>query len=474
MPKMQIPKKLLPLVQKKKRFKVVIGGRGSGKSQTVCDIALMDAQTKGIKTGCFREFMNSIADSVMSLLLEEIDRLGLQGFSPTNNEIKHDSGGYFAFKGLARNIESIKSMSGFQRFIIEEAQTMSAKSIEVLTPTLREEDSEIWLIANPGSRADPFSERFIVPFHAELLKNGYYEDDLHLIIVCNYKDNPFFPQVLEDERLYDYENKPRALYNHIWLGDFNDSVDNALIKSEWFDAAIDAHKKLGFEPRGMEAIAHDPSDLGPDSKGLCHRYGSVILNVIEMENGDVNEGFDWALGYAITNQVDAFIWDGDGMGVGGRRQVSEALAGKKIEASMFRGSESPEHPNSAYEPAAPGKKDIKHKTNKDTFKNRRAQAYWLLRDRFYKTYLAVEKNKYVDPDELISLSSDIESLDKLRSELCRIPVKPGHMIQILSKEEMKRKPYQLPSPNLADSVMMSEMMPDIAKPMQELEFTSLW
>ena len=130
---MQIPRKLLPLIKKPKRFKIVIGGRGSGKSHTIADICLMDAQTKGIKTGCFREFQNSIDDSVHSLLSDEIDNLNLQGFDAQNAAIKYNNQDVFKFRGLARNAESVKSMHGFKRFWIEEAQTISAKSLKLLT-----------------------------------------------------------------------------------------------------------------------------------------------------------------------------------------------------------------------------------------------------------------------------------------------------------------------------------------------------
>lgn len=476
MPKATIPRKLLPLIQKKKRFKIVIGGRGSAKSHTIADICLMDAQTRGIKTGCFREYQNSIEDSVHSLLSEEIERLELAGFEVQNQAILHNNQDVFKFRGLSRNAESVKSMHGFERFWVEEAQTISAKSLKLLTPTLRTDDSEIWMSANPQSRADPFSQRFIEPFIKELTKDGYYEDDLHLIIVCNFMDNPFFPPVLEQERLYDKEHLSEAEYRHIWLGEYNDTVLGAIIKVEWFNAAIDAHTAKGFEATGMELVSHDPSDLGPDSKGLCHRHGSVVLNIMEKTDGTIDDGAKWALDYAIQNQVDAFVWDGDGMGVALRQIASNSLTGKNIEAHMFRGSEGADNPTSLYLPVGGGKKDIKGKTNKDTFVNKRAQYYWALRDRFYNTYLAVVKGQYIDPDLMISLSSDIDCLDQLRAEVCRIPQKPNGngKIQILSKEEMKRKPYELASPNLADSLMMSLDTPQINNTVVELNFTSLW
>ena len=472
MPRMQCPRKLLPLIQIPKRFKIVIGGRGSAKSQTTADICLMDSQTKGLKIGEFREFQNSIEDSVYSLLCDEIERLELQGFTVQNNTILNTSGGEFRFKGLARNVESIKSMHGFDRFLVEEAQTISYKSLKLLTPTLRKEGSEIWMIANPMSRADPFSQRFIAPYEKELLKDGYYEDDLHLIIVCNYLDNPFFPAVLEQERIHDKEHLSTAEYEHIWLGKFNDTVENSIIPTDWFDAAIDAHTKLGFKATGQRVVSHDPSDLGADSKGLVDRHGSVIINVMEKETGDVNEGCDWATDYAINHHADVFTWDCDGLGVTLRRQVSDAFSGKQIKFEMFKGSEAADNPNEIYQPDE-SITQTSARTNRQTFKNKRAQYYWKLRDRFYNTYRAVVKGEYIDPDTMISLSSDIDCLDQLRAEVCRIPKKPNGngLIQIMSKDDMLRI-HKIPSPNLADSLMMSLINVTVYSNISDIDYDS--
>lgn len=474
MPRIQVPRKLLPFQQKKKRFKVAIGGRGSGKSNTIADICLMDSQTQGLKIGCFREFQNSIEDSVHSLLSDEIERLGINGFTIQNNVIFNSDGGELRFRGLARNPDSIKSMHGFKRFWVEEAQTISHQSLKLLTPTLREEGSEVWMTANPMSSADPFSQRFIVPFEKELNRNGYYEDDLHLIIVCNYTDNPMFPDVLEQERRYDEDHLTTNEYEHIWLGRFNDSIDNAIIPVEWFNAAIDAHVKLGFKPTGVKIVSHDPSDLGPDSKGLAMRHGSVVLDVMEMTTGDVNDGCDWATDYAIDNNADLFTWDCDGLGVTLRRQVSEAFAGKSAKFEMFKGSEGADDPNEIYQ----ADKDVNSadaRTNKQTFKNKRAQYWWKLRDRFYNTYRAVSKGEYVDPDTLISLSSEIDCIDQLRAEVCRIPKKPNGngLIQIMSKDELLSK-HKIASPNLGDALMMSMITPDSPAETIELTFDSPW
>lgn len=451
---LKIPEKLKPLFTKKKRFKVILGGRGGAKSQSIADLLLFRAQTQQIKIGCFREVQNSIEDSVHSLLTEEIDRMGLTGFEVNKTEIFHKDGGGFRYRGLNRNPDAIKSMHGFTIFWVEEAHSISADSLKKLTPTLRTEDSEIWFSLNPQSSEDPMSKRFILPFQNELLKNGYYEDDMHLVIVVNYNDNPWFPDSLEQERKWDFENLPRAEYDHVWLGHFNDTVENSIIKTEWFDACIDAHIKKGFKPRGQKILSHDPSDLGGDAKGAALRHGSVFLDVQESVIGDVNEGCDWALDLAINNNVDVFTFDADGLGVSLRRQVSDTLNGKKIEYKLFKGSESPDNPDSTYEPLDDS--SGQGRANKHTFKNKRAQYYWRLRDRMYNTYRAVIKNEYVDPDEMISISSSIKDIPKMRAELCRMPRKANGngFIQLMTKVEMKNK-YRINSPNMADAMMMT-------------------
>ena len=454
MPKMQIPKKLRRFIDTPKRFKIAIGGRGSGKSMSFADMCLMDAQTKGIKTACFREFQNSIDDSVHALLKSEIERLNLQGFEVQNNQILLNQDPVFKFRGLARNPEGVKSMHGFQRFWVEEAQTISFNSLKALTPTLREEGSEIWFSANPRSSVDAFSQRFIKPYEKQLRRDGYYEDDLHLIVMINITDNPLVPDVLKQEMESDRERMSPALFQHVWEGEYYDSVEDNIIPTEWFDAAIDAHKKLGFEPTGALIASHDPSDEGGDSKGFALRKGSVVLDVCEKVTGDSNEGMDWALKLSRDAQADWFVWDCDGLGISLKRQVDQELESTKMQKHQFRGSETPDDPAVPYSGSD-------SKTNKDTFFNKRAQYWWKLRDRFEATYRAVSKGDYINPDELISLSSEIPTLDQLRSEVCRIPQKRSNngKIQIMSKIDMAKKPYELPSPNMGDALMMSMFSP---------------
>ena len=245
-------------------------------------------------------------------------------------------------------------------------------------------------------------------------------------------------------------------YRAKWKGAYWDTVPHAIIKQDWFEAAIDAHLKLNIKPRGIKIVSHDPSDEGDDPKGLILRHGIVIQEALQIEDLDVNDGMDFATDFAIDHQADWFTWDCDGLGAPLRRQVAQAFHGKKIEWDMFKGSESPDDPDDLYE----GDGEYKGKTNREIFKNKRAHRYWKLRDRFYRTWRAVTKQEMMDPDLLISISSSCQDLDQLKAETCRIPRKKSPFIQIMSKEEMLRV-HNIFSPNMADSLMQSEFIPNI-------------
>lgn len=460
MPKLKIPSKLEKFLTTPKRFKVAFGGRGGAKSQSFADILLLKSQTESAKIGCFREMQNSIEDSVHSLLSTEVERLELTGFTAEKATIYNDHGGEFRFKGLSRNPDAVKSMHGFKYFWVEEGQSISADSLKKLTPTLREAGSEMWVSMNPESSEDPMSKRFITPFLPQLLKDGFYEDDQHLIVWINYTDNPWFPEVLEKQRQWDYDNLDRAEYDHIWLGYFNDSVEGSIIKKAWLDACVDAHIKLGFKARGQKVVTHDPGDSG-DPRALVARHGSVIEDAQENTTDDVNDSCDWAIDHAIGYNADVFRYDSGGLGLTLKRQVSDALRGKRISWQPFNGAEGPENPEEIYNPVS-GDTDSSERTNKHTFKNKRAQMYAILRDRVYLTYRSVLHNEYNDPDKLISFNSKMQCLTKMISELSRIPKKPNGagLFQIMDKPTMKSK-YKIDSPNLGDCVMMQmEEIPD--------------
>lgn len=460
MPTLNVNEKLLPFITKPQPIKVAVGGRGSGKSIAIGDMLTFEMDAKGYDIYCLREFQDSVADSVHRVFLSSIEqRLSLTGWEMQKNSVIAPNGAATVYKGANRNPDNIQGAQYYLRSWFEEAHRASQASLDKLLPTiLRNPGAQCWFSANPQSSTDPFSERFITPYYEQLMRDGVYEDELHYIVMVNWRDNPWWNEEQERLRLWDYENLSRAKYDWIWEGAFMDEVEDSIITAEEFDACIDAHKKLGFKPRGKKVASFDPADTGGDAKGLAFRHGSIVYDVSQRSGGDVNDATDYATDYAIERGADVFIWDADGLGLSLRRQVADGLKGHNIEQLAFRGGQGVDRPDSLYEPIEDN--SARPLKNKDQFKNKRAQYYWALRDRMHKTYRAVEHGEYHDPDELISISSEIQDLQQLRSEVCKIPRKPtgNGQIQILSKPDMKK--LDIASPNMADALMMSMSIPD--------------
>lgn len=203
---LRFPRKLQPLF-KPARFKVFHGGRGGAKSWGIARALVLMASQKPLRILCAREVQNSIKDSVHKLLKDQIEALGLLPyFSITRETIKSRLGAEFIFKGIRHDVQGIKSTEGIDICWVEEAQSVSAESWEVLTPTIRKEGSEIWISFNPGEVSDPTYQKFVLNPPPECVT-----------VEINYPDNPFLPDVLRKEaewaRQVDYE-----AYEHIWLG----------------------------------------------------------------------------------------------------------------------------------------------------------------------------------------------------------------------------------------------------------------
>jgi len=203
----EIPEKLLFLLTEKKRYKIAYGGRGSGKSWTVARCLILLAMQSKVRILCTRQLQTSIANSVHKLLSDSIELLGLsEYFEITRDTIRCYNGSEFFFKGIQNNINEIKSIEGIDFCWVEEAQSVSNDSWEVLIPTIRKENSEIWITFNPDREEDATYQRFV--------KNTPPDSILQLV---NYNDNAWFPEVLKKEMEYCKE-VDFGKYEHIWLG----------------------------------------------------------------------------------------------------------------------------------------------------------------------------------------------------------------------------------------------------------------
>lgn len=475
-PTIFIIEKLEPCILKHKKYKCLFGGRAGTKSIMAMDAMIGEVNSVGSKVFCLREHMKSLKNSIYAGIDGRVKDLGFPGFTPVPSqwEIKHRNAGVVSFGGL-QNVKDMKSTFKYKFFLLEEADGVHQETIDILGPTLRGVDgAELWYIWNPQSSNDPMSTQFIVPYQEAIDRDGYYEDDYHLIIKVGFEDNPWFMSDSSLRSEYEKDKSKmndglmsKSRFNHIWHGEFNDAVENSIIEADWFDACIDAHVKLGFGQSGSKVATHDPADTGGDAKCLAIREGNVFYHLEEIDAANGNEGFDIACQRANRERVHKFIWDCDGMGALLRNQASTNFTGVNTEAIMFKGSESPNLPEAVCDYAGDYgiQNDPQHPPkNKDVFYNKRAQNYANLSNRIRKTYEAVELGKYHNPDDLISFSSDMALLNKLRSELCRLPVKPNSQgkIALYSKDEMKKgilmpdgSRRKLPSPNLGDCVMMS-------------------
>lgn len=492
---------LYPVFTRPKRIKIIVGGRGSTKSTGIADF-VTSRMANGELWCCARENQNSIEESVHRTILDEIERLSITGFRDTKTSIIHESGGRCFYRGLSRNVTSLKStLSGIDGLWIEEGEDISDNTLRILTASVRLNAAdteellngmeietiedlddllentnlklpEIIITMNRGSSNGAIARKWLQRAEKELGKCGYYEDATLMVVEMNYTDMPkswFIASGLEHERMDDKEKLTVAQYRHKWLGEYRDEVENSVVLPEWFEAAIDVHLndnyKAAFEPHGAVIASHDPSDDGGDAGGFAVRHGSIITQVKSKSSGTIDEVCDWAADLAIEAGADWFVWDGDGMGTGLRRQVSLAFEGKHTEYHMFKGSLSgsaQDHAKELYLPetgdgAAPKTKPL---TYANTFKNNRAQYYIALAKRFENTFKCIEKGKYINPDEMISLNSaGIDDMVSLRSQICKVPSKPhgGGLMQIMSKQDMKK--LGIKSPNEADAVMMSMFIP---------------
>ena len=251
------------------RYKVAYGGRGSGKSWSMARALLLQASNKPLRILCAREVQKSIKQSVHTLLNDQIQALGLGPlYEVLESEIRSRSGSSFSFTGLATNtVESIKSFEGCDIVWVEEAQTVSKKSWDILIPTIRKPDSEIWVSFNPNIDTDDTYKRFVIepPANAKVVK-------------VNYTDNPWFPKVLEIERLHSEKTNPD--YDNIWEGDCKAAVDGAIYSNEIREAQ--EGNRITTVPYDPMMKVHVVMDLGwNDSMSviLCQK-GISDLRVI--------------------------------------------------------------------------------------------------------------------------------------------------------------------------------------------------
>jgi PBSX family phage terminase large subunit len=272
----EIVPKLLPFLSRRARYKVAYGGRGSGKSRSVARALLARCMDSTVRVLCAREIQKSMNESVHALLKHEIAALGLGSyFDVLETTIRcRSTGSEIIYSGLRTNITALTSMQGIDICWIEEASTVSAESLDTLVPTIRNDGSEIWITFNPRFDTDAVWIRFVERKPSDCI-----------VIECNYVDNPWFPKVLEMERLDCQRLTPR-LYDHIWMGKFKTGIDGGDFEQDWFV------RHNGIKPQDTDEwnkyIVVDPTrtkNAGSDNAalaviGLSHDGNRYVLEMV--------------------------------------------------------------------------------------------------------------------------------------------------------------------------------------------------
>jgi phage terminase large subunit len=423
------------------RNRVLYGGRASSKSWDAAGFVTFLADNYKLRVLCVRQFQNRIEESVYALLKIQIDRFGLAGrFDVQQSKIYNTgTGTEFMFYGLWRHIDEIKSLEDIDILWIEEGHNLTEEQWKILEPTIRKAGSQVWLIFNPRLATDFAYKRFVVnPPPNTIVRK------------INYDENPFLSdtmlKIIGAAKAEDPDE-----FEHVYGGQPKMDDEGVIIQRKWAMAAVDAHKALGFEAVGRKRIGFDVADSGEDKCAQVYAHGSVVSWADMWKAGEDELLKSCARVYRSARERDSDItYDSIGVGASAGAKFGELNAalkeGKRVTYGKFNAGGAIFRPESFYEPQT---------KNKDMFSNIKAQAWWLLADRFRNTYNAVRNGHQFKDDELISLSSDTPHLDQIIDELCtpKRDYDQNGRVKVESKKDLAKR--EVASPNLADAVVMA-------------------
>ena len=437
----------------KRRYKILYGGRGSGKSHDAAGMAIYLAANFTLRILCARKFQNKIEESVYTLLKDKIaDSQWANDFDILKSSIRNKkTGSEFLFYGIARNLNEIKSTEGVDILWLEEAQYLTSEQWFTIEPTIRKKSSQIWIIWNPDEVMDFVYQHFVV---------DPPEDSVQMLM--NWEKNPFLSDTMLKVVAEAYR-KDRKNAEHVYGGIPKTGGDKSVISLEYILAAVDAHKKLGWEPTGAHVVGFDVADDGEDKNALSYVHGNVICGIDEWEGleNQILKSSTKVWKYAENRNASVNF---DSIGIGAHAgskfsEINDASKGFKLSYSPFNAGSGVPDPKGVY-------MELPHVKilNGDQFSN--AKAYWWsnVADRFRKTYEAVILGITTHPvEELISIDSSCMT-KKMLNQVCQELAAPRKDIdgngkfKVESKEDMKNK-RKIKSPNVADAVIMSLIKP---------------
>ena len=418
------------------RYKVLYGGRGSGKSWAIAQALILAAVKSPIRIACFREHQKNIEQSSYQVLADWIIRLGLESyFRVLKTTIIARNGSRFIFQGMSTTTEEgIKSMENISIAWFEEAHRMTQRSWELLSKTIRAENSEIWLSFNPRFRYDPVYRTFVVR-----KRPGAF------VRKVNYHLNPWFPKELEEERIIDKVQEPER-YAHIWLGEPDDEGQvRKVIPYAVAQACVDA---WGMRPKtpAMYHVGFDVADTGADWNSTVARNGSCIQSVDSWHAGNTNISARRAHNTCNQHGAGALYYDSGGVGAGIRGYLAEFKEpiNYSVQPVIF-GS------------AVRGKKRLfsKRATNEQFFARRNSQLAWAVRMRTQATKRLIDatpaEKKGINLDNCLFINPRIKNVEDYLVELSQ----PEWEEDMLGKIRIEKCPDEAPSPDKYDATVLA-------------------
>ncbi|HHT7871400.1 PBSX family phage terminase large subunit [Pasteurella multocida] len=291
----EIPPKLIPVFSGNYRYRGSYGGRGSAKTRTFAKMTAVVAYKRAMAGDsgvilCGREFMNSLDDSSLEEIKQAIrTEPFLDDFFEIGEKYIRTKCGRvsYIFSGLRHNLDSIKSKARILLAWVDEAESVSETAWRKLIPTVREHDSEIWLTWNPEKRDSATDKRF-----------RQFPPDNSVIVEMNYVDNPWFPDVLEQERLNDKKRLDDATYRWIWEGAYLEASEAQIFKDKYEELEFSPNRDFNGPYHGLDfGFAKDPTAVVK-----CWVFNNDLY--IEYEAGKTGLELDHTAGFVKERVPD--------------------------------------------------------------------------------------------------------------------------------------------------------------------------
>ena len=426
------------------RYKVLYGGRGSSKTWTVAALLVMRGYEQPIRVACMREVQKSIRESSKRALEGWIQRMGLgRHYRVTESAIEGRNGTYFFFRGMSTGTEeSVFGLEDVDVVWFEEGQRMSARSREILFPTVRKDNAEIWVTFNPRYRGDPVYRDFVVN-----------APDNAIVRKINFHDNPWFPKALEEERVRCQVNEPDR-YAHVWLGETDDEGEQRLVLPyALIQSCVDAHIELGLTEEDLSGridAGLDVADTGVDKNALVLRRGPLVLSAQQWTGQTLGDTTRRAHTACVENGARKLYYDVGGVGGGVRshlhdirREMDQRLPYSSSPV-LFGGAVTGPDQEYSYEVL-----------NRDYFSRRNAQMAWALKLRAQRTQRLLDGDEAVDPARCLFIDSSSfasrRELDLYLTQLAQPVWEEGRA----GKLEVDKQPEEMPSPDLYDATALA-------------------